>query len=67
MKYCHKCGKKLADNAKVCVECGYEFEPTQVEIVNKKKKGSWGWLIFWFIFTGIGGFIYFFIRDWSGK
>jgi hypothetical protein len=36
-----------------------------VQNVSTKPKGSVGWLIFWFIFTGIGAFIYYLIRDWN--
>ena len=68
MKFCQECGKKVADNAQSCPECGFIFDEEKkmnIKIHSGKKKGSVGWLIFWFIFTGIGGFIYLLIRDWS--
>lgn len=37
MKYCENCGKELADNAKVCVECGYSFELKKNATGNKNK------------------------------
>jgi len=33
--------------------------------IKMKKKGSVGWLIFWFLMTGFGAIIYYAIRDWG--
>ncbi len=59
--FCFECGKTIADNSKLCPECGKEIETFDSDDTNTDE-GKVGFSLFWIIplsIIGIGTYFYF--------
>lgn len=59
MKYCHKCGKELFDEAVICPGCGCEQE----KITSLSDSSSFGWALVGFLVPIVGLILYLMWKD----